>query len=429
MKIPVGAVAKRACLASLTGFAATIGAHAYTYKVIYNFCSQRGCTDGAFPGEGITLDLAGNIYGTTLGNSGDGTVYELTPATKRSGWKFKKLYGGKNLYLYYGRFIFDVSGNIYGAGGGGSKGYGTIFELLPNGERTRRVWKELYSFAYHDPHGTFPTGITYQGASSGAPYDGVSPLFGTTSSGGSADWGVAFSLSPNGDSWEEGILYNFCSLRNCKDGGDPSGSLIVDGSGNLFGNAAYNGGKGYHGVVFELQNHSGSWSEMPLYNFCSSLQCSDGALPTQNLLQDAAGNLFGVTYSGGVRKKCCGVLFQLTPQGAESTYSVLTSFCEKRNCVDGAQPSSDPVMDASGNLFGTTQTGGRYRTDPRNLGGGTVFKWDGSALEILYSFCKLRDCADGEYPRALAMDASGDLFGTTTSGGKYGAGTIFELSP
>jgi len=87
-------------------------------------------------------------------------------------------------------------------------------------------------------------------------------------------------------------------------------------------------------------------------------------------------------------------------------------------------------MDISGNLFGATQTGGRYRTDSGNLGGGTVFQWTGSTLETLYSFCKLRDCADGEYPVAgLVMDASGDLFGATQYGGKYHAGVVFELTP
>ena len=176
--------------------------------------------------------------------------------------------------------------------------------------------------------------------------------------------------------------------------------LIIDGSGNLFGNAAQGSGKRGRGVVFELQNNAGSWSEVVLHKFCESPKCSDGAYGWQRLLPDAAGDLLGVTLWGGTGKRCCGVLFQLTPQGVDSPYNVLASFCEKRNCTDGAQPSSDLVMDTSGNLFGATETGGRYRTDQGHLGGGTVFQWTGSTLETLYSFCKLRDCADGEYPIA-----------------------------
>lgn len=432
MRYLLRTIPRYACLASLAILAAATGAQAYTYKVIYDFCSERGCTDGANPIEGLTIDAAGNIYGATQTYSpARGTIYELIPVPGKTRWKFRKLAGGKEISNVNGRMIFDVNGNIYGTrGSGGSKGYGAVFELLPDGEHMRRIWKELYSFAQDDPHGAYPNSLTYLGASTGVPYDGVSPLFGTTLDGGNSNQaGVAFALTPNGDSWDETILYTFCSQHDCKDGGRPQG-LIVDGSGNLFGNAAQGSGKRGRGVVFELQNNAGSWPEIVLHKFCESPKCSDGAYGWQRLLPDAAGDLLGVTLWGGTGKRCCGVLFQLTPQGVDSPYNVLASFCAKRNCTDGAQPSSDLVMDASGNVFGATQTGGRYRTDGGHLGGGTVFQWAGSTLETLYSFCKLRDCADGEYPIAgLVTDASGNLFGATQYGGKYGAGVVFELTP
>ena len=184
-----------------------------------------------------------------------------------------------------------------------------------DGDHARRIWKELYGFAYQDPHGTFPTGITYQGALSGALYDGVSPLWGTTSRGGSMDAGVAFMLTPNEGTWDESILYNFCSQKNCKDGGGP-GPVIIDGAGDLFANARYSGGRRYQGVLFELQNNSGIWSETVLHSFCNLQGCPDGAAPTQTLLMDASDDLLGVTYYGGTGKKH-GVLFTLTPQGVD----------------------------------------------------------------------------------------------------------------
>src|SRR5437868_12590241 len=123
--------------------AATGGAGAYTYQVIYDLCSKRGCTDGAFPTPGLTMDLAGNIYGSAQENSpAHATIFELTPVPGKNKWKYAKLYSAKT-YLGNGRFIFDVNGNIYGAGSGGSKGYGAVLDLLPDGDHERRSWKEL----------------------------------------------------------------------------------------------------------------------------------------------------------------------------------------------------------------------------------------------------------------------------------------------
>jgi uncharacterized repeat protein (TIGR03803 family) len=109
---------------------------------------------------------------------------------------------------------------------------------------------------------------------------------------------------------------------------------------------------------------------------------------------------------------------------------VLYNFCALKNCEDGAEPYSDLIVDQSGNLYGTTNNGGGHLIDQNHLGGGTVFRLVGSTLETLHAFCSGRDCRDGEYPiGGVVMDASGNLFGTTSAGGKYGAGVVYEISP
>ncbi len=411
--------------------AQTAVTHAYTYKVIYNFCSERACADGANPNSGLTLDAAGNIYGATANSWSDygGDIFELSP-TAKGGWRFQKL--KSKLQSPNGHFVIDTNGNLYGtAAGGGSKGFGVVFELVKNGESRHPTWKELISFSEFDPNGWSPSGLTYQGASTGALYDGISPLFGTTDAGGSKDLGVAYTLTLSNDTWNETVLYSFCSQRNCKDGENPE-PVIMDTDGNLFGYAVTFSKKGKpYSLAFEIQNDGSNWSETVIHKFCTLRKCADGNFATSTPFFDTDGDLLGNTYEGGDgHKSCCGVLFQLSPQGTNSPYTVLTSFCETHNCVDGAEPTTDIVMDAAKNVFGATSTGGRYRTDLNHLGGGTVYEWNGTALQTLYSFCKLKDCADGEYPAAgLVMDASGNLFGATSDGGKHGEGVVFELSP
>jgi uncharacterized repeat protein (TIGR03803 family) len=229
-------------------------------------------------------------------------------------------------------------------------------------------------------------------------------------------------------------LVNFCSLPNCADGSSPQAGLIADAKGNLFG-TTITGGEGSNGfsgggTVFEIAKTANGYASAPttLVSFCSLPNCTDGAFPGASLIIDADGNLFGTTLESGPNG--LGTVFEIakTADGYASTPTTLVSF----NGADGERPGvggAGVIIDANGNLFGTTIFGGAH-------GDGTVFKIaktaDGyaSTPTTLVSFCALANCADGAFPRAgLIADANGNLFGTTFEGGAGGNfGTVFEIA-
>jgi uncharacterized repeat protein (TIGR03803 family) len=273
----------------------------------------------------------------------------------------------------------------------------------------------------------------------GLTEDAAGNLYGTTSSGGansnpacgSNGCGTVFKLDNTG---HETVLYSFCSASNCTDGATPQAGLIRDATGNLFGTTTTGGANSNPdcsngcGTVFEVDN---SGHETVLYNFCSHTPmkgfppCLDGSSPQAGLIQDAAGNLYGTTKFGGSANG--GTVFKLDNTGHET---VLSDFCAiAPNCPDGTQPESGLIQDAAGNLYGTTSAGG---IGIFTVGGGIAFKL-GSTGGILYSFCSVSNCMDGDTPQAgLIQDAAGNLYGTTANGGAGVApqcctGTVFKL--
>ncbi len=312
--------------------------------------------------------------------------------------------GSDGAYPYAG-LIFDTSGNLYGTTFfGGAHGAGAVFELAPN---AKGGWTEevLYSFG---------------GGTDGAnPYaslvfDATGNLYGTTYQGGAYTLGTVFELTPNGGGgWTEKILHSF---GNGTDGADPYASLIFDTVGNLYG-TTYQGGVSGLGTVFELTPKRGGWREKVVHSFGDG---TDGANPYASLVFDAAGNLYGTTYLGGVYSY--GTAFELTPKGGGSwKEKVLYSF---GNAPDGANPYSGLIFDASGNLYGTTGSGGVnylgavFELTPEE--GGT---WTET---ILNSF----NFTNGSNPQAgLIFDVSGNLYGATYAGGANESGTVFELIP
>jgi uncharacterized repeat protein (TIGR03803 family) len=216
-----------------------------------------------------------------------------------------------------------------------------------------------------------------------------------------------------------GLLYSF---SDASDGASPVGGLIMDGSGNLYG-TALSGGPSKHGTVFVLEpTGSGSYTESILYTFTGG---SDGGAPVGGMIRDSSGNLYGTTSSGGGSN--VGTVFELVPNGSGGyTESILHDFT---GSSDGANPVGRLLMDSGGNLYGTTEFGGSNNT-------GTVFKLSPSAggytESILYSFAGGSDAAN---PVAgLAIDGTGNLYGTTAYGGSGGGisspsyGTVFELA-
>jgi len=404
--------------------AALITAHsasAYTYKVIHDFCSKRLCADGRLPQSGVVMDAAGNLYGTTaIGETGSGNVYELIPDPERANWKSKTLYQFKskdpNGMNPSGVPILDTSGNLYGTtywSGPYGGGPATAYELIPNGTKPVRTIKLLATL----PNGNTVAGVTYQGAATGVPYDGTSPLYGTTT-------GTVYQLTSSGGTWTLNTLYSFCQLENCHDGSAPIGTVTLDANGHVFGTASA-GGQFNQGVAYELVETGGTWALSDLHDFCQRPKCHDGAGPSNALVSDGLGNFYGTTLHGGANKKA-GLVFKLASDG---TYTPLYSFCALHGCADGVLPQSDLLM-AGGTLYGVTTNGGGNNNDGNFAGGGTVFALNGSTLETLYRFCALKDCRDGKYPMGgLVMDAQGNLFGTASEGGKNGEGVVFELSP
>jgi uncharacterized repeat protein (TIGR03803 family) len=228
---------------------------------------------------------------------------------------------------------------------------------------------------------------------------------------------------------EETVLHSFCRQQGCADGNYPNGKL-TDVNGILYGTTQF-GGAYNEGTVFTLDPATGA--ETVLYSFCSGGNpCADGDLPNPALI-DVDGTLYGTTGGGGANCQNsggCGTLFALDPNtGAET---VLYSFCGLQNCADGDEPASG-LIDVDGTLYGATVKGGA------NHDSGTLFAFDpDNSLEtVVYSFCRTvkPSCKDGAAPDGSLIDVNGKLYGTTLNGGKAtvacssGCGTVFEVDP
>ena len=309
--------------------------------------------------------------------------------------------------------IFDAAGNLYGSTGGGgrytrscSAGCGVVFKLSPGANG----WTETVLHYFNGTDGFGPSGVIF---------DAVGNLYGTTSGGGRFGCGNVFKLSPgtNGE-WTEIVLHSF----NNTNGDVPSGGVIFDAPGNLYGVTQY-GAKGV-GNVFKLTpGADGKWTETVLHSFYNVRAAS----PSGSLVFDSAGSLYGTASAGGrFLRSCpgngCGSVFRLAPAAnGKWTYNVLREF----DSTDGATPYAGLILDAVGNLYGTTVQGGEY-------GSGVVFKLSPGAHgkwteTVLHSF----DNNDGKGPfsGSLIFDAAGNLYGTTFEGGEYGFGTVFKLTP
>jgi uncharacterized repeat protein (TIGR03803 family) len=263
--------------------------------------------------------------------------------------------------------------------------------------------------------------------------DKTGNLYGVTIGGGSADGGTIFELSPtiSGGPWTETVLYNFIS--NSTTGYEPAGQLARDAAGNLYGTTSVGGDLG-GGTVFELSPPSvsgGTWTYNVLYSFTHGSQHSlDGGFPYAGVILDAAGNLYGTTEYGG---DCDGgTVFELSPpatQGGAWTEAVLHNFhylCGTRYSLDGERPTAPLILATDGSLIGTTQLGG-----PPSQGQGTIFRLlpppvgETKWTETLLYL--FTGGNDGGWPlAALVSDRAGNVYGTTMFGG---TGTACSSGP
>jgi len=328
--------------------------------------------------------------------------------------------------------IFDAAGNLYSTTSlGGAYGGGTVFQLTPG---TKGTWKER---VLHN----FGQGKDGLGPLAGLVFDAAGNLYGTTAGGGAYRGGTVFQMTPGvKGEWKERVLHSFRK----KDGLEPSGGLIFDAAGALYGTTASGGipatgcGCCGCGTVFQMTpGAKGRWTEKVLHYFGKG---SEGGGAYASLIFDAAGNLYGTTQLGG-NSDCyqqgydvgCGTVFQLAQQG-DGTWAETVLHYFSNNGVDGIYPLACLIFDATGNLYGTTFYGGASGTGCNGYGCGTVFELspgaNGTWTEtLLYSFCSASGCADGAYPAAgLIFDTTGNLYSTTLEGGAR-FGTAFQLAP
>ena len=406
--------------------------------VLHFFCAKAGCTDGSMPLSQLVRDGQGNYFGTTNGGGNGNNGVAFKASFDGTQWQVTRIHAFcaeaqcADGAAPQGGLIVDTSGNLYGAtSGGGINSGGVVYKLSPSGKKWR--YSVLYTFcsAANCTDGMTPRFMTlaYQGQASGVLYDGTSPLFGTTASGGNgsvAQAGAVFELTPKGKRWNETLIYSFCSDKKCNDGSVPYAGVTVDGSGNVFGVAAGGGEfqKGDNGgTVFELKPNGAHWKYSLLYTFCADRVhdiCHDGDGPFAPPVLDDQGNLFGTTFRGGAKDN--GVVYELSPAGK---FDVLHDFCVKTGCSDGAQPNPGAlVMDANGNLFGTTGAGGDATANA-----GIIFALTGAKHTGFAELAVFNSATGGQPYAGLILDASGDLLGTAPSGGKNAGGTIFSITP
>lgn len=351
-------------------------------------------------------------------------LFMFVTALRAQGQTYSVLHdftNGSDGALPFPGVMMDAKGNLYGTTNAGGTGYGTVYKM----SRLNSAWQltPLYIFqSWSD--GAEPVG--------GVIRDENGNLYGTTSRGGSSQWGTVFELTPPtsiGASWKKTTLFNF---DNGSDGGSPFDTLTFDPQGNLYGTAYFGGnldqcGDGC-GLVFKLAPSETGWTETVLHAF---LNGSDGADPFAGVTFDSSGNLYGTATEATYT---CGLMYQLAPSGSEWTYSVLYTFTGRG---DGCEPAGGVIFDQAGNLYGTTPFGGFWWH-------GTVFElspsngnWNFNVL-LRFSGTSLigpggpSDCMF-QNPRgptsSLTFDSAGNLYGTTQGDGDYGWGNIFKLTP
>jgi uncharacterized repeat protein (TIGR03803 family) len=380
--------------------------------ILHNFGETQA--DGMDPYAGLIFGSDGNLYGTTAygGDLYGGTAFQLVP-NGTGGWSYNTIYSfdWQVVWNIYAGLTLGPSNTLYGVAGDGYAGDqirgGTVFSLIPatNGSWTK---KNLFQFPPSGLEGIFP----YTNLIS----DTYGNFYGTAQ-GGRWDGGVAYELVATSNGLTYKVLHNFAAMGTTN-ASVPAAPLAFDSSGNLYGTTVY-GGTYNTGTVFELvAQKNGAWSEKVLYSFNTGGEHQS----VSGLAVDSSGNLYGTTSLGGAYG--AGMVFELA-RGERASWSekILHSFGDGQ---DGSYPNAGVVFDPAGNLFGTTGGGGAEN-------GGTVFELEPAAggqwtETILYAFGSFSD--DGFVPYGnLILDADGNLYGTTLSGGAYSAGTVFEITP
>ncbi|MGH9443885.1 MAG: choice-of-anchor tandem repeat GloVer-containing protein [Thermoanaerobaculia bacterium] len=286
--------------------------------------------------------------------------------------------------------MLDGTGNLYGVTSGVGKTLGVVYRMKVDGS------------SYTVLH-AFTSGTDGDSAIFGLVMDSTGFLYGATLGGGGQDsGGTLFKIRTDGTGYA--ILHSFPEFVG--DGVYPSGPLIADGAGNLYGSTGQGGANGY-GTVFSIHTDGTSYSI--LKSFAGGTDGGQG--PVSPLVADGAGHLYGAAGDGAN-----GIVFSFKIDGG--VFQILHSF----SGADGLNPAAGLLLDGSGTLFGVTQGGGAA-----NLGAVFSIQSSGSDFSVLHSFSD--DPGDGAAPEGgLTFDSAGRLYGTTTLGGSHGFGSIFALN-
>jgi hypothetical protein len=261
---------------------------------------------------------------------------------------------------------------------------------------------------------------------SGVRMNGAGALFGTTEFGGSSGAGIVYTLQPPAagqTTWTETIIHSFSGGL---DGGYAGAPAQLDAKGNVVGSTLM-GGAADNGLVYAFAPPAGAgdgWTESALYSFTAASP-TDGVAPLGGLLSDRAGNRYGTATQGGTFN--CGTVFKLAPPAAGSSAWTETTLYNFSCKDDGRRPQAALIADANGNLYSTTEEGGRF-------GQGVVFELSPPASSggawtetTLWAFSGGADGAASSTPLVLAAD--GSLLGTAYAGGTFGRGVVFALTP
>ena len=382
---------------------------AQTFSVIHNFTGN----DGGHPYGNIAIDRGGSLYGSTYyyGPGNGGTVFKLM--RHNSSWLLNTLHnfnGGLDGANNVGGITIGPNGSLYGTTeSGGTNGLGIVFNLKPPLRSSGTVlapWTEkvLYNFAGPDGADPYSTVTFDQGGS----------MYGVTHHGGLYDLGVIFQLSPNGSSWTEQVIHYFAAGI---EGTYPAGPPAVDGAGNLYFTTGFGGENGGGGVA--QMTHSGQdWAYNVLYSFSGS----SGFSPRTGVIVDNSGRVIGATFAGGSGGG--GTVFSLTPGSGSWDFNLLYSLSGPGE----GGPYAPLTIDSAGNLYGTTSADGSHQQ-------GSVFKLNWSndhwTYADLYDFT---GGADGGSPSSnVVLDANGNLYGTAVVGGSnscsFGCGVVWQITP
>ncbi len=398
--------------------------NAQTESTLYTFKE----TTSFWPQGSLLEDSAGNLYGTTRagGTYGVGTIFKMAPPAVSGGaWTLTTLYNfvpyGNGGYVPLSDLITDATGAFYGttySGGDPDCNCGVIYKLVPPAT-LGGAWTEqpLYAFTGNaDGRLPVPFGLTMNS-------QGV--IYGTTLRGGTWDSGVIYQLTPaTGGTYSESVLYSFGDLA---DASTPNGPLLMDPTGALYGVTSL-GGTFDNGTVFRFVPASNGQlaTESLLFSFKSSTK--SGTTPSGNLVFDSAGNLYGVTNEGGSANND-GVVYELTPAKAAWTETILYVFSKK----SGANPVGGLTWNpTNGILYGTTSSqngkttgdGSVFKLVPPTVQGGT---WTESTV-FQFTYATV-----GGYPQGtITRDPNtGTLYGTAINGGVTGCdlfcGTVWQI--